>query len=66
MMKSAAMIDIPRMFTTEEQLLIRAPPVPTDTSGLYIDGGALFLFFLGKQKKKNRIIELKNQRNKNL
>jgi hypothetical protein len=43
------------MFTTEEQLLINAPSVPTGMSGLYIDGGALFLFlFLGKQKKKNK------------
>jgi hypothetical protein len=49
-----AVINIHLMFTTEEQKSIRAPTA----IGLYIDGGALFLFlFLGKQKKKNRISE---------
>jgi hypothetical protein len=51
------MMDIQQLFTTEGQLLIEAPSVPTDTSGLYIDGGPLFcLLFCGSKKVRKTII----------
>jgi hypothetical protein len=47
------------MFTTEEQMVIDAPSVPTETSGLYIDGGAFFgVLFLGKQKGRKKKLRI--------
>jgi hypothetical protein len=55
--ESKAPMNILLPFTTVIQMLNQGVSVPTGMSGLYIDGGALFLFlFLGKQKKKEWLL----------